>query len=329
MSAHSNKAKDRQGKGKGQATAANTKATSESAASAPVAASATAASASTPAAGDTAVSAASAVALPDKAKLKERKIRRERLLKLAAPIAIVALLLIWELVCVLELVPSYMLPSPVEVVDALIEDWSLLMEHAGTTLGEAALGLLLGIALGFAAAVLMDRFEVIRRAFYPLIVLTQTIPTVAIAPLLVLWFGYGMAPKVVLVIVSTFFPITVGLIGGFDSVDPDEIDLMRSMGASWGQIMWHCKLPSALPQFFSGLKISSAYAIVGAVIAEWLGGFSGLGVYMTRVRNAYSFDKMFAVIIIISVLSLVLMWLVELLERLLTPWERAEHKQGK
>lgn len=323
MSAHSNKAKDKQGKDKGQASAASAKATSESAASA------TATSASTTAAGNAAVSAASAVALPDKAKLKERKIRRERLLKLAAPIAIVALLLIWELVCVLELVPSYMLPSPVEVVDALIEDWSLLMEHAGTTLGEAALGLLLGIALGFAAAVLMDRFEVVRRAFYPLIVLTQTVPTVAIAPLLVLWFGYGMAPKVVLIIVSTFFPITVGLIGGFDSVDPDEIDLMRSMGASWGQIMWHCKLPSALPQFFSGLKISSAYAIVGAVIAEWLGGFSGLGVYMTRVRNAYSFDKMFAVIIIISVLSLVLMWLVELLERLLTPWERAEHKQGK
>ena len=100
-----------------------------------------------------------------------------------------------------------------------------------------------------------------------------------------------MLPKVVLIVVATFFPITVGLLGGFKSVDPDEIDLMRSMGASRWQIMRHVKIPAALPQFFSGLKISAAYAIVGAVIAEWLGGFSGLGVYMTRVRKAYSFEQ--------------------------------------
>ena len=254
---------------------------------------------------------------------------RSRLLTFAAPIAIVILLVVWQVVCMLELVPSYMLPSPVEVVQALIEDWDLLMEHAATSLAESMIGLALGVAIGFVAAVLMERFEVLYRAFYPLVVLTQTIPSVAIAPLLVLWFGYGMMPKVVLVVISTFFPIIVGLLGGFDSVDPDEIDLMRSMGASWGQIMWHCKLPAALPQFFSGLKISAAYAIVGAVIAEWLGGFSGLGVYMTRVRKAYSFDKMFAVILIISVLSLILMWLVELAARLSMPWERAEHKRAK
>ena len=254
---------------------------------------------------------------------------RSRLLTFAAPIAIVILLVVWQVVCMLELVPSYMLPSPVEVVQALIEDWDLLMEHAATSLAESMIGLALGVAIGFVAAVLMERFEVLYRAFYPLVVLTQTIPSVAIAPLLVLWFGYGMMPKVVLVVISTFFPIIVGLLGGFDSVDPDEIDLMRSMGASWGQIMWHCKLPAALPQFFSGLKISAAYAIVGAVIAEWLGGFSGLGVYMTRVRKAYSFDKMFAVILIISVLSLILMWLVEFAARLSMPWERAEHKRAK
>ena len=247
---------------------------------------------------------------------------RERLLSLAAPIAIAALLVLWQLVSMAGLVPGYMLPSPVQVVQALVEDWELLCGHAATSLAEAAAGLGCGIALGFLAAVAMDRFEVVRRAFYPLVVLTQTIPTVAIAPLLVLWFGYGMLPKVVLIVIATFFPITVGLMGGFDAVDGDEIDLMRSMGASWTQIMWHCKLPAALPQFFSGLKISAAYAIVGAVIAEWLGGFSGLGVYMTRVRNAYAFDKMFAVIFVISGLSLVLMWAIEALNRLLTPWER-------
>ena len=247
---------------------------------------------------------------------------RMHLLTLAAPITIVALLAIWQAACSFGLVPSFMLPSPVQVARALVTDWPLLAGHAVTSLVEAAAGLALGIVLGAVAAIVMDRFEVLYRAFYPLVVLTQTIPTVAIAPLLVLWFGYGMLPKVVLIVVATFFPITVGLLDGFRSVDPDEIDLMRSMGANRWQILWHCKLPASLPHFFSGLKISAAYAIVGAVIAEWLGGFSGLGVYMTRVRKAYSFDKMFAVIFLISGLSLVLMWAVEVVRRIAMPWER-------
>ena len=245
------------------------------------------------------------------------------LARAAAPVTLVLLVLAWQLVCDAGLVPSFLLPSPVRVIRALVGDWPLLASHAQTTLAETGIGLAVGIALGFAAAVAMDRFTLLYRAFYPLVVLTQTIPTVAIAPLLVLWFGYDMAPKVVLIVVATFFPITVGLIGGFAAVDPDEIDLMRSMGANRLQILRHVKLPASLPQFFSGLKISTAYAIVGAVTAEWLGGFSGLGVYMTRVRKAYSFDKMFAVILLIMVMSLVLMWAVEALRRVSMPWERA------
>ena len=124
--------------------------------------------------------------------------------KLAAPVAVVALVALWQLVCSVGLVPSFLLPSPVTVVQALIGDWQLLAGHAVTSLAEAALGLAAGIALGFAAAILMDRFELVYRAFYPLVVLTQTIPTVAIAPLLVLWFGYGMLPKVVLIVITTF-----------------------------------------------------------------------------------------------------------------------------
>ncbi|OUP08623.1 ABC transporter permease [Collinsella sp. An2] len=245
---------------------------------------------------------------------------------LAAPVTLIVLIGVWQLVCSAGLIPAFLLPSPVAVVKALVSDWQLLAGHAATSLIESLAGLALGIVLGFTASVLMDRFETLYRAFYPLVVLTQTIPTVAIAPLLVLWFGYGMLPKVVLIVISTFFPITVGLLDGFRSVDPDAIDLMRSMGATRLQIMRHAKLPAALPHFFSGLKISAAYAIVGAVIAEWLGGFSGLGVYMTRVRKAYSFDKMFAVILLISVMSLVLMWLVGLVRRIAMPWERAERR---
>ena len=144
-----------------------------------------------------------------------------------------------------------------------------------------------------------------------------------------LWLGYGALPKVVLVIISTFFPITVSLASGFRSVDPDVIDLMRTMNASRWQIFWYAKLPAAADQFFSGLKISATYAIVGAVIAEWLGGNEGLGVYMTRVRKSFSYDRMFSAIIVISALSLGLMKLVELAQRACMPWKRAERNNNE
>ena len=225
--------------------------------------------------------------------------------------AVAALLLLWQTVCSLGWVPRYMLPSPVQVVQAFLSELPLLFENSLITLQEAFLGLLLGVTVGFVAAVLMDAFEVLYKAFYPLLILTQTIPSVAIAPLLVLWFGYGMTPKIVLIVISTFFPVTVGLLDGFRSADRDAIGLLRSMGANRLQIFRHIEFPSALPQLFSGLRIAAAYSVVGAVISEWLGGFGGLGVYMTRVKKAFAFDKMFAVIFLISAISLALMALVE------------------
>ena len=245
--------------------------------------------------------------------------------KVIAPLcAIAGILVVWQAVCSAGLVPNYMLPSPVAVVRALFKDLPLLCQHMLYTLAEAALGLAIGVAIGFAFAVLMDRFETFYLAFDPLLTVSQTIPTVAIAPLFVLWFGYGILPKVLLVIVGTFFPVTVALASGFRSVDQDQIDLMRTMKASEWQIFRYAKLPAAMDQFFSGLRISATYAIVGAVISEWLGGFWGLGVYMTRVRKSFAYDRMFAVIIIISALSLALMRGVDVLERVCMPWKRAE-----
>jgi ABC-type nitrate/sulfonate/bicarbonate transport system permease component len=204
-----------------------------------------------------------------------------------------------------------MLPSPARVVEAFVQELPLLFENSLITLQEAFLGLVLGVTVGFVAAVLMDGFEILYKAFYPLLILTQTIPSVAIAPLLVLWFGYEMTPKVILIVISTFFPVTVGLLEGFRSADPDAIGLLLSMGANRLQIFRYIKFPTALPQLFSGLRIAAAYSVVGAVISEWLGGFGGLGVYMTRVKKAFAFDKMFAVIFLISAISLALMALVE------------------
>ncbi|MCI9145851.1 MAG: ABC transporter permease [Eubacterium sp.] len=246
--------------------------------------------------------------------------------KLAPVIAIAVIILIWFLCNNFELVPAYMLPSPLDVAKAFINNFSIMLKQAAVTLQEAIYGLGIGIMLAFIVAALMDRFSFLRKAIYPILVITQTIPTIAIAPLLVLWMGFGMAPKITLVVITTFFPISIGLLNGFENADRDEINMMRSMGANRLQIFKHIKLPSAADSFFSGLKISASYAIVGAVISEWLGGFEGLGVYMTRVKKAYAFDKMFAVIVFISAISLLLIAIVSLIQHIAMPWERKKVK---
>ena len=234
--------------------------------------------------------------------------------------ALVIIIAVWQIVCSCGIVPGYMLPSPVEVMQAFWSDRALLAENAVITLQEAFAGMFFGVLTGFIFAVIMDHSEILYKAFYPILVITQTIPSVAIAPLLVLWFGYEMLPKVILVIIATFFPVTVGLLDGFRSADADAIGMLRSMGAGRWQIFRYIKFPSSLPQFFSGLRIAAAYSVVGAVISEWLGGFGGLGVYMTRVRKAFAFDKMFAVIFLTAAISLLLMLIVNIAERRCMPY---------
>lgn len=242
--------------------------------------------------------------------------------KTAPVIALGIIVLIWFVCCDRELIPAYMLPSPAKVVMAFINNFSIMMKQAAVTLQEACYGLIIGIGIAFVIASLMDRFSIFYKAIYPLLVVTQTIPSIAIAPLLVLWMGFGMAPKITLVVITTFFPIAIGLLNGFEGVDPDAINLMRAMGANRYQIFRYVKLPNAAPGFFSGLRISASYAVVGAVVSEWVGGFEGIGVYMTRVKKAYAFDKMFAVIVFISVISLLLMAFVMFLEKVCMPWAR-------
>ena len=240
-----------------------------------------------------------------------------------AAAALLIILLLWLVLSETGVVPAYMLPSPVDVLKAFAGDFTIILRHSAYTLTEAAAGLMMGVLLAFVMATLMDRFIVLDRACYPLMVITQTIPTIAIAPILVLWMGFGMAPKIALVVITTFFPIAVGLLDGYRSVDRDSINLMRSMGAGRVRIFTHLKFPAALPHFFSGLKISASYAVVGALVSEWLGGFNGLGVYMTRVKKAYAFDKMFAVILFIIIISLLLMLLVQCIRKVSMPWEKA------
>lgn len=243
----------------------------------------------------------------------------------AAPlISIAAVFLLWVILSDGGIVPGYMLPSPIDVIKAFFSEFPILMQHTAVTLKEALIGLLIGVGISFVIAALMDRFQFLYKAVYPLLIVSQTIPTIAIAPLLILWMGFESAPKITLVVITTFFPITVALLDGFRSADKDAVNLIRSMGGGRLKVFRFIKLPGCLSYFFAGLKVSASYAVVGAVISEWLGGFEGLGVYMTRVKKAYAFDKMFAVIILISIISLLLMLAVSLLRRLCMPWDKVK-----
>jgi ABC-type nitrate/sulfonate/bicarbonate transport system permease component len=215
-----------------------------------------------------------------------------------------------------------MLPGPLRVLTALRDDRLLLTGHLLRTLTEAGAGLALALVSAFLLALLMDASAFTKRALHSILILTQTVPTVALAPLLILWLGYGAAPKIALVFLTCFFPLTLGLAGAFGQADPDALRLLRSMGATGAQLYHYIKIPSSLPVFFSSLRVSASYSIIGAVIAEWLGGEAGLGVYMIRVRKSYSFDKMFAAILVVALLSLVLIKLVELAEKAAAPWNR-------
>ena len=236
-------------------------------------------------------------------------------------LTVLLIIIIWGIISYIELIPRFMLPSPLDVFLAFIKDFKLIFSHIGITLLEASIGLLISIIFSFILAIIMDKYKIFNKAIYPILVISQTIPTIAIAPIIVLWFGFGIMPKILLIFSTCFFPMTISILTGFKSIDEDMLKLMKSMDSSYFKTLFIVKIPFAMRSFFSGLKISATYAIVGAVVAEWLGGEKGIGVYMTRVKKAYSFDKMFASIIIISLLSLLLVWFIKILENKIIYWK--------
>ena len=236
-------------------------------------------------------------------------------------LTVLLIIILWQVISYTELVPKFMLPSPIEVVLAFIKDFKLIFSHIWITLLEAAIGLSISIIFSFILAIIMDKYKIFDRAIYPILVISQTVPTVAIAPIIVLWFGFGIMPKILLIFSTCFFPMTISILTGFKDVDEDMLKLMKSMDSSYIKTLFIVKIPLAMQSFFSGLKIAATYAIVGAVVSEWLGGEKGIGVYMTRVKKSYAFDKMFASIIIISLLSLLLVWVIRILEKKIIYWK--------
>jgi ABC-type nitrate/sulfonate/bicarbonate transport system permease component len=248
--------------------------------------------------------------------------RAPRWLRNALPPALTIVLgfLTWDAVAAVSGLPPFILPSPGRVMSAALATRNLLGEAIGTTMIETALGLAISLALGVMLAAAMDLSTFLRRALYPILVASQTVQILAIAPLLIIWFGFGLLPKVIVVVLVCFFPLAVSTADGLASADPDLIALLRAMGATRGQIWWIVRLPAALPSFFSGLRIAVTYSVVGATIGEWVGGSAGLGLYMLRSKNALATDQVFVAILITSLLSIGLFGVVYLIERLSLPW---------
>lgn len=233
---------------------------------------------------------------------------------------ILAFLAVWQGAVSFSGIEAWLLPSPARVLETLWEMLPLLLTHSRSTLLAAVSGLLAAVLLALLLAVLMDLSPWLRRGMYPLLVLSQTVPIISIAPLLLIWFGLGLLPKVVVVALVCFFPVAVSMAEGMESADPGMVSMMRVMGAGRWQVIRLVRLPAALPSFFSGLKIAGTYAVMGAVIGEWLGSGSGLGVYMTRASHSYQLDRVFAAIVVISSVSLLLFSAITLLARLAMPW---------
>jgi ABC-type nitrate/sulfonate/bicarbonate transport system permease component len=248
---------------------------------------------------------------------------RRRLL----PAALIALLLgLWQLACSLGVIADalsledFLVPSPTEIAGSIWENRGLLAENAWVTLREILLGIAAAIVVGVGFAVLMHRWRALRDAAYPLVVASQTIPIIVIAPILVVWFGYGIAAKVVIVALICFFPITVNALDGLRSVDPEAVKMMRSLGASRRQQFWRVEVPAALPSLFTGVKIAVVVAPIGAVFAEWSGSSSGLGHLIQSDTAYYLVDRQFASVAVLSALALALIGLTALVERRIVTW---------
>ncbi len=253
----------------------------------------------------------------------EAVIRRRSQLagRVLPPLVILALAVLgWAILADRSGLSSFILPSPADVVQAGWETRRQLLPALGTTMLETAFGLLVSILLGASIAAAIDLSSFLHRALYPLLVASQTVQILAIAPLLIIWFGFGMTSKVFIVVLICFFPLTLSMADGLASADPDLVALYRAMGARRGQIWRMIRLPSALPAFFSGLKIAVTYSVVGATIAEWVGGTQGLGLYMLRSKNALATDQVFVAILVTSAVSIGLFLLVYAIERLALPW---------
>ena len=240
---------------------------------------------------------------------------------LRPPLLILSLITLWQLVVLATGVPPYILPGPLPVARALVAHLPMLAPHLATTVIEILLGLVLGTLLGSAAALTMILSPLLKRWLLPVLVISQAIPVFALAPILVLWLGYGMASKVAMAVLIIFFPVTASFHDGMQRTDRDLLDLARIMGASPTGVLRHIVIPSALPAFAAGMRVAAAVAPIGAVIGEWVGSSEGLGFYMLHANARMQVDLMFAALTLLAAASLTLYFCIDRLLDRLVYWQ--------
>ena len=237
------------------------------------------------------------------------------------PFVLLAILVVlWDLAIRLFRIPPYQIPAPVDVMGALWDGWPELLAQAWPTTYATLAGFALSALFGIPVAMLIAASRTVESFVYPLLVFSQSIPKIAIAPLLVVWFGFDIVPKIISAFLLGFFPVVVSSVQGFKSVDPDMVDLARAMEASRLQIFRAVSIPHAMPAIFTGLKVSVTLAVVGAVVGEFVGSNSGIGYVMQRAIGTFDLPVMFAALIILALMGLLLFTLVDLIERWAIPW---------
>jgi ABC-type nitrate/sulfonate/bicarbonate transport system permease component len=243
-------------------------------------------------------------------------------------LAVLGLLVVaWEAAARLLTIDPVVLPAPSRILSALWDARGAATGHALTTLAETLAGFSISVVFAIGTALLMDSIGWVRRAIYPLLVASQTVPIVAVAPLLIIWFGLGLTPKIVVVVLVTFFPVTVALLDGLAGTSRDATLLLQAMGASRRQVLLKLRLPGALPSLFTGLRIAVTYAVIGAIFGEQVGAVNGLGIWIILSKNLFRTDLVFGAILVTASLTLALWLLVGLVERLTIPWYRESRRE--
>lgn len=236
-------------------------------------------------------------------------------------VTVVVILGLWQLVVVMFDMPSFILPAPVDVLDKLLTRYDVLFKHTWVTAQEILLGLALGLSMGLLFALQMLMFEPLKRWLLPILIASQAIPVFAIAPVLMLWLGYGIASKVVMAAIIIFFPVTTCCYDGLRNTPMGYLDLAKTMGASKWQLLRHIQLPAALPTLASGIRVAVVIAPIGAVVGEWVGSSEGLGYLMLQANARMIIDEMFAALFILAMLSIALYFITDKLLKAAIPWE--------
>lgn len=240
-------------------------------------------------------------------------------------VAILLFIGLWQAAVRIFRIEPWLLPAPSEIAAEAHDTWQSFMPHVFSTLQLTLAGFAIGTTVGLLAAMALHMLPMVRKTFYPFLILSQNVPIVVLAPLLVIWFGFGSLPKLIIITLSCFFPIAIASLGGFQQTSRELYHYMKMMGATKSQLFWKLEFPHALPSMFSGLKIAATYSVMAAVISEWLGAQQGIGVYMTLATSSFRTARVFVAIIVVMALSLAFFGLIVLLEKICLRWHKGEN----